>query len=47
VSENQRSIEERLRALGASAVPVEVRDEARRAAVVRAIEKEILEAERR
>lgn len=47
MSENQRSIEERLRALGASAVPVEVRDEARRAAVVRAIEKEILEAERR
>ncbi len=39
-----RPLEERLRALGASAVPVDVRDEPRRTAAVRAIEKEIAES---
>ena len=46
MSEDPRPLEERLRALGASAVPVDARDEARRTAAVRAIEKEILEAAR-
>jgi ferric-dicitrate binding protein FerR (iron transport regulator) len=44
VSDDPRPVEERLRALGASAVPVDVRDEARRTAAVRAIEKGIVEA---
>jgi hypothetical protein len=44
--QDPRPLEERLRALGASAVPVDLRDEARRSAAVRAIEKEIAESAR-